>query len=150
MIKQIVVPVDGSAHAKRALDMASELAIQLSAGLTLVHVMSRIGSDRVPAELKQYAEVEHLTLNEYELLESVAKSILSEAQQQAQQQGVTQVTTALEEGNPAHQIVEYAKTHGADLIVMGSRGLNDLSGLLLGSVSHKVSHLTKVACLLVK
>jgi chaperonin GroEL len=45
---------------------------------------------------------------------------------------------------------EGIKAVAADMIVMGRRGLSDLQGLLMGSVSHKVSHLADCACLTVK
>ena len=150
MIKHILVPVDGSAHAKRAVDVASDLANPLSAELTLIHIMSRIGSDRVPPELEDYAALEHVKITEHDLLRGVAERILNDAERQAKAKAVVRVTTALEEGNPAHRIVEYAETYGADLIVIGSRGLNDLGSLLLGSVSHRVAHLAACGCLLVK
>ena len=55
----------------------------------------------------------------------------------------------LEFGDPAGVLVDYAKAHAIDLIVMGRRGLGDLGGLLLGSVSHKVAQLASCACLTV-
>ena len=45
-------------------------------------------------------------------------------------------------GAPAHQIVSYADDQDVDYIVMGRRGLGDLGGILMGSVAHKVGHLT--------
>lgn len=42
------------------------------------------------------------------------------------------------EGDPAKQVCEVARVEGCDLIVLGTRGLSDLEGLLLGSVAHKV------------
>ena len=54
------------------------------------------------------------------------------------------------EGDPAGRILDTAKNGGADLIVLGSRGLTDVASLLLGSVSHKVLHLAPCACLMVK
>ena len=56
----------------------------------------------------------------------------------------------IEVGDPAAAILEVAKGRKADLIVMGSRGLGDLQGLLLGSVSHKVGHLADRTCITVK
>ncbi len=56
----------------------------------------------------------------------------------------------LREGNPAEAILKAAKQVDADLIVLGTRGLSDLKGLLLGSVSHKVIQLSPCSCLVVK
>jgi nucleotide-binding universal stress UspA family protein len=46
-------------------------------------------------------------------------------------------------GSPAHEICRYAGENDADCIVMDRRGLGNVAGLLMGSVSHKVGHLTK-------
>jgi len=54
------------------------------------------------------------------------------------------------EGDPAGRIVEAARKRGADLIVIGSRGLGDLQGMLLGSVSHKVAQLAPCTCIIVR
>jgi nucleotide-binding universal stress UspA family protein len=53
-------------------------------------------------------------------------------------------------GSPAKEILEIAGRLDVDFIVMGSRGRGDLEGLLIGSVSHKVSHLAKQTCITVK
>ncbi|MGA7097226.1 MAG: universal stress protein, partial [Acidimicrobiia bacterium] len=45
-------------------------------------------------------------------------------------------------GIPAYEIVAAAKKQDVDCIVMGRRGLGDIKGLFLGSVSHKVAHLS--------
>lgn len=56
----------------------------------------------------------------------------------------------IEVGNPAEVIVGYARVHGCDQICMGTRGLGHVSGMLLGSVTAKVIHLSEVPVLLVK
>ena len=53
-------------------------------------------------------------------------------------------------GDAAQEIVEYAKTHHCEGIVMGTRGLGSVATLVLGSVAHKVLHLTHVPITLVK
>jgi nucleotide-binding universal stress UspA family protein len=53
-------------------------------------------------------------------------------------------------GHVAKNIVETATAHGADLIVMGSRGLSDIQGILLGSVTHKVMQLAPIAVLVAR
>jgi nucleotide-binding universal stress UspA family protein len=52
-------------------------------------------------------------------------------------------------GDPANAIVGYADRNGIDLIVLGSRGLGQVEGMLMGSVSRKVSNLAAVACMVV-
>ena len=53
-------------------------------------------------------------------------------------------------GHAAREIVEDADEHDVDAIVMGSRGRSDLEGLVLGSVAHKVLHLSKRPVLIVR
>ncbi|MFZ5555681.1 MAG: universal stress protein [Pseudomonadota bacterium] len=53
-------------------------------------------------------------------------------------------------GDPAAQLADYARQQNVSLIVLGTRGLGDLRGLLLGSVTHKLMHLTNIPVLLVK
>ena len=57
--------------------------------------------------------------------------------------------TALEFGDPAGILVDYAKANAIDLVAMGRRGLGTLGGLLLGSVSHKVTQAVPCACMTV-
>ena len=68
----------------------------------------------------------------------------------AESTGVKDITTQILDGAPADMIIAAAENENADLIVMGSRGLGNFAGLLLGSVSHKVSHLSKCTCVTVK
>ena len=149
MGKTILVAVDGSTHATAAVDAACELAAALDAKLTFLNVMTRAGSARVPPELADYARMEHVFLTEAEVLRSVSDEILQTARLRAQGKGVGAVETVAELGDPASRIVDYARSHAVDLIVMGRRGLGDLAGLLRGSVSHKVGHLANCPCLTV-
>jgi nucleotide-binding universal stress UspA family protein len=60
MIKTILVPVDGSEHANKAVAFASDLAQKYDARLIAVHVMPETASDRVPPELRDYERLEHV------------------------------------------------------------------------------------------
>jgi nucleotide-binding universal stress UspA family protein len=53
-------------------------------------------------------------------------------------------------GEAAHAIADYAREHGGTLIVMGSRGLGSVAGILLGSVTTRVIHLTELPVLVIK
>jgi nucleotide-binding universal stress UspA family protein len=75
---------------------------------------------------------------------------MEDAKVVARQRKVPSVRTVLRQGDPATAILNIASEEQADLIVMGRRGLGDLAGLLLGSVSHNVTQLAECACLTVK
>ncbi len=149
MIARILVPVDGSTLASHAVDFASDLAEKYGAAMTLIHVSTRLDSS-VPPELEAYARIEHLEVDERNLLEGVSRQILEEAAVRARRLGVGDVSEVVEVGDPARKIIEYAEKNDIDVIVIGSRGLGDAAGLLLGSVSHKVTHLAKCPCVIVK
>lgn len=150
MIKHILVPVDGSAYARQAVELACDLAGQLSADLTLLHVMARLGLTQIPPELREYARLEHVEITSQDLLRGSAERILEDMAQLARSHGVEPQEGVIEAGDPARRITDYAAAHDIDLIVMGNRGLSDLGGLLLGSVSHKVAHLAHCPCLLAR
>jgi nucleotide-binding universal stress UspA family protein len=150
MFAHLLVPVDGSEHAGRAVDVACALAKSEGAKLTLLHVMSQTGRDRVPPELETFSEIEQVKVTERDLIERVGREILTRAQRRAADNGIAQCNALMEHGDPAACIVEHASKDGVDLIVMGRRGLGDLRGLMLGSVSHKVGHATDCSCLTVK
>lgn len=56
---------------------------------------------------------------------------------------MAQIEQELTQGDPVRVILDTAKKRDVDAIVMGSRGLSDLGGVVIGSVSHKVSHAAK-------
>jgi universal stress protein family protein len=70
MFKKIVVPVDGSAHANRAVDCATDLANKYGAELILLHVMASTGPACIPAELYEYARIEHIDAIEADIMKS--------------------------------------------------------------------------------
>jgi nucleotide-binding universal stress UspA family protein len=149
MFKNILVPVDGSEHAKRAIEYAADVSAKYDASLTLIHVMTRLGSDRIPEELREIAKVEHIEATEADVLKAVASGIMNSARDLAQAHDGRDVQTIIQQGNPAKTIVAYSDENDIDLIVMGRRGLGDLTALFVGSVSHKVAHLAKCACMTV-
>ena len=150
MLKTILVPVDGSDSSNRALDVACDLAVKYGAEVKVLHVMEEIGSSRVPAELERYVEMEHVDVSERTLLEGVAREIVARAATHAHEAKVAKVDQEIRIGNPGQAVVDYAREVGADLIVMGRRGLGRVSELFVGSVSHRVSQLSACHCLTVR
>jgi len=133
MISSILVPIDGSGHANRAVGFAIELASRFDARLVLMHV----ASDDLPGELAEFAEAEGLKGPEVPRI--VAERILDAAEDRARDADVTEVDRVLAGGDPAKAILEAADARGVDLIVMGSRGLSPLGERALGSVSHEIN-----------
>ena len=148
MIKKILVPVDGSDHAFKALDLASDLAEKYKASLLLLYVVTQ---HELPESVRRFAEVGHIEGPPNWIYdEVVSKNIMLEGEKRAQEKRVRSIETAIRNGNPAKMIVKVAGSMNADLIVMGTRGLSDLQGLIMGSVAHKVNHLADCTVVTVK
>jgi nucleotide-binding universal stress UspA family protein len=137
MFKNILVALDGSQHSSRAADVAIDLAQHYGARLQFITV-SKQPPARLSEELQRYMEIEQLKGTPDLLVTDVAKNILEEAEKRARSKGLTEVKTIAKTGPVARTIVDVAKRREADVIIMGSRGLGTVEGILLGSVSHKV------------
>lgn len=147
MFKIILVPSDGSVHAQKAVDIAADLSQKYAARLLLLTVYKPITPMESTSTLVKSAK--ELGISSPSLRE-VANQTVAEAAARAKERGATDVQTFIAKGHPARAIVDFAKQHGVDAIVMGSRGLGDIGGFLLGSVSHKVSSLAECTCITVK
>jgi len=148
MVSHVLVPVDGSDHSDRAVAFAADFAVKYGADLTILNVVSYAST--VPLSLGAYAELEGLYTESRSLLESAGAEIVEKAASQARSIGVSRVNTLVELGSPAKTICETAEKIRADVVVMGRRGLGDLSGLFLGSVSQRVAHTADCTLITVK
>jgi len=161
MISTILTPIDGSAHARAALDLGMDLAKTYDARLILLHVGMRNGN--VPEDLYEAASQElaqaeqqgektgvHPHLSRHlRVMEYLGHMVLRQAQQAAADRGIKNTDTVVDFGGAGERILHHSKRSSADLIVMGSRGYSELEGLFLGSVSHKVFHLAQCSCITV-
>ena len=138
MFKTILVAVDGSGHASSAVRCAGDIAKTYGAKLVLLAVD---GHRPLAQPLADLAKTEDLSRSE------VFKRIVSSARELSEVPSEVDVEEHVEFGDPADEILAAAGKHGADLIVVGSRGLGEYAELLLGSVSRKVLHLAKVPVL---
>jgi nucleotide-binding universal stress UspA family protein len=140
MFHHILVGCDGSANAKKALEYAIDFAMHAGAELTIVTAFHKI-----PDYLGSPNFDELVTR-----LTSEARQTAEMAAEQARACGVERLHVEVIEGSPAQCILAVAETRGCDCIVVGSRGLNEMAGLLLGSVSDRLAHHSKVPVLIVK
>jgi nucleotide-binding universal stress UspA family protein len=138
MIKKILVPVDGSEYSKKALEFACEIASGFSSELYLLNVREGVATERTTVPLDQDDAI------------SAGRTVTAAATEIVEKQGLDVAGSEVVVGSAANEILEFADRHNIDGIVMGSRGLSDFKGLLLGSVSHKVGHLAKCTCITVR
>ncbi|MDR7542975.1 MAG: universal stress protein [Armatimonadota bacterium] len=127
MFSTILYATDGSPHARRALDVATDLARRYGARVIVVTAYEPLPRDLGSPYLE---ELMAKRLAAAEALAREAASVL-------QAQGVSHSVEVLE-GPAARAILDVSRVRTCDLIVMGSRGLGPLGAALLGSVSLKV------------
>jgi nucleotide-binding universal stress UspA family protein len=128
---RILVPVDFEETSKAALAYASTLAERFGAALSLVHVFDDV-----------YADASYTPDVYAPLPPAVRERVIRELQEKLADLlpaiGGHDNRAEVIVGTPAKGIVEYAGTHGVDLIVMGTHGRRGLSHALLGSVAERV------------
>lgn len=149
MISKILIAVDGSPHSLKGVAVGGEIAARTGARVILLHVVKE---EELHAGIKEFVRAEHLEEStlDMDVLKAGAKYLLDSSLDAARAAGVKDVDTEIEEGPIARTIVACAKHHKADLIVVGSRGMGDIEGLLRGGVSHRVEILAKCPVLVVK
>jgi nucleotide-binding universal stress UspA family protein len=148
MLKKILVATDGSSHARKAIDYASDLASKYNAKIYLVHVVSDKG---IPDDLLQYIKVEGIhEPPESVYLQKIGEGIIGAGEKEFGEKGIKEFQSAVLQGDPAEKIVEFARDNAVDMIVVGSRGLGTVKGMFLGSVSSKVCHAADCTCVTIK
>ncbi|MBP1449146.1 MAG: universal stress protein [Thermoproteus sp.] len=135
-MKTIVVGFDGSQHSKKALEQAKAIAEKFGSKICIVHVI-----DTAVLSLSEAFSTPQIQ----KALWEGGEKILREAQAIA-----PGAELKLVEGDPPHEIAKLAKNIGADLIVVGSRGLSTIRRSLLGSVSSRLVQESEVSVLIVK
>ncbi len=138
MYRTILLAYDGSEHAQKAAVLAGEEARLHGAKLVIVYAY-----EPVPEWLGEPLFEEALARRV-----AAARERIEEARSRVGE--VPEIEVEVLEGPPAQAILRVAEVHGADLIVMGTRGLGGLAGALLGSQSQKVVMLARSPVLLVR
>ena len=138
MYDRLLVAVDNSDAAELVVDAARELASLSDGEVWVLHVR----------------EKEVMPRGGFSMIESgaQAQSVVEHAAKELDDAGIKahyELRSAIY-GQAAHEIVAAARAHEAGVIVMGSRGRSDLTGLVLGSTAHKVIHLSDRPVLVVR
>lgn len=144
MFKHILVPVDGSSTAQKAVETAAGLAKAFGSAVAIVYVIdpypfTGLGSDFA------YGQAEYLGAASAE-----ARQATEAAQQVCAQAGVAATTRVVEAHGAWRGILEAAGQVGADLIVIGSHGRHGLEKLVLGSETQRVLSHTKLSVFVVR
>jgi nucleotide-binding universal stress UspA family protein len=140
---KMLIAVDGSEHARRAIETVGRLAQQMqSAEVVLLNVADA---------MVFYGELPPFDLEAVERAQRQHQDgLLAEAEAQARACGLQKVLTQSAVGPTAQQILRVADERGVDQIVMGTHGRGAVGSLLLGSVAQRVVHQAKVPVLLVR
>jgi len=176
-MKNILITVDGSAHSYAALDVAASLAKQHDASVVLLHVVSEKSVTRamrkgvevefsheieqrmkavdfrapLPDEAQYARTMLAQSNNIHQVVDTlVGESIVERATAALREYNIKPTNTIVANGDPADHIIDVSKSHNIDTIVMGSRGVGKLQGLLLGSVSQSVLHDAECSVIIVK
>jgi nucleotide-binding universal stress UspA family protein len=137
MISTIAVATDGSGTAAKAVDMAAEMARRFGAKVVLVSVWDdSSGGSSGKTDEREFAWNPAARLRE----------ILARTERELQEDGIECVTRT-GRGNPARAITEIAETCGADVLVIGNKGMRRR---VLGSVPNSVAHNAPCSVLVVK
>jgi nucleotide-binding universal stress UspA family protein len=145
MYQSIVVGTDGSETAGQAVREAIELAKALGASINLVSAFEPVPAQRLREEARQVPEDMQWMISPREDVDAT----LRDAAGQVEAAGVS-VSTYAREGDPADAILDVAEENGADLIVVGNKGMTGAKRFLLGSVPNKVSHYAPCSVLIIR
>jgi nucleotide-binding universal stress UspA family protein len=145
MFKSIVVGTDGSDTATQAVHQAVDLARSVGAKLELVSAYEPVPAQRLREEQREAPEDLQWAINPREDVDAT----LEAAAELARQAGVL-VNVYPRQGDPADAILDVAEEQGADLVVVGNKGMTGAKRFLLGSVPNKVSHHAPCSVLIIR
>jgi nucleotide-binding universal stress UspA family protein len=150
MFASIVVGTDGSQTAREAVSQAVALARLLGARLDIVSAYEPVPAGRLREEAQQVpGDLQWSDLQWMVNAREDVDATLREAAEEAQAAGVPAETYA-RQGDPADAILDVAEERGADLVVVGNKGMTGAKRFLLGSVPDKVSHHAPCSVLIIR
>jgi nucleotide-binding universal stress UspA family protein len=146
MIRSIVVGTDGSDTATKAVKEAADLAAAVGAAVNIVSAFVPVSNQRLREEAREAPGDVQWQVTPREDVDSM----LEDAEKAVTEAGVKDVKKHAREGDPADAILDVAEEEGADLIVVGNKGMSGAKRFLLGSVPNKVSHHAPCSVLIVR
>jgi nucleotide-binding universal stress UspA family protein len=141
----IVVGTDGSETAREAVRQAVELASRVGAQLEIVSAYEPVPEGRLREEARQAPRDLQWAVNPREDVDAT----LADAAEIARAGGI-EARTYARQGDPADAILDVAEERGADLIVVGNKGMTGARRFLLGSVPNRVSHHAPCSVLIIR
>ncbi|SDP24058.1 universal stress protein [Halobacillus sp. SY10] len=139
MYQKILVAADGSEHSIRTAERAAELVnLQEDGEITIVYVIDG-----------EQSKSDVLSEGDQGMVEQRRQQRLKPIEEILQEKNASYQIN-IQHGEPGPTIVKYANENNFDLVVIGSRGLNTLQEMVLGSVSHKVAKRAKCPVMIVK
>lgn len=139
MFENILVAVDGSKHSDTAFEVGIDIAQKYHSHIFVLHVFH--GGTGTGVIVSPSFEDD---------MRAIGQQILDSYEAKVKEGGLQNVRMLLQQGDAAQRIMETANEEKCRLIIMGSRGRGGFRGLLLGSVSHKVTNHADCPVLLVR
>ncbi len=150
-MNRVLVAVDGSSYAWKALERAIDYGQAARAEIIVLHV---VPLEDVPKELQDFAQIENIepgdAVTAWRTRTMLQDKIVSEAKRRLNHKGVQHFKCIVVEGDPSTTIINVADEEDAEVIFLGHRGFSQWQSLLLGSVAHKVIQLAACTCVVVK
>ena len=145
-VDRILVPVDSSAGAHTALNLAATMASAMNLPINLVYAFPHDGVEMFGPLSEAPTEAQRKYMNPEafeELRQKTSRKVFDDAKALLADHPDLQVDEIMVSGHPAEGILEHAETVENPMIVAGSRGLSTFKGILLGSVSQSLVHHAK-------
>jgi nucleotide-binding universal stress UspA family protein len=142
MIQTITVGTDGSDTASKAVEFALDVAEKFGAKVVVASSYRPVGEDRLRKEQSEAPQDIQWSINPTEDVDNALRAV----EEIARDRGL-EVTSEARQGDPADVLCEIAEEHGADLLVVGNKGMQRR---VLGSVPNSVSHKAPCSVVIVK
>jgi nucleotide-binding universal stress UspA family protein len=142
MIQTITVGTDGSDTASKAVEFALDMAEKFGAKVVVASSYRPVGEDRLRQEQREAPQDIQWSINPTEDVDKALRTV----EELARERGL-EVTSEARQGDPAEVLCDIAEQHGADLLVVGNKGMHRR---VLGSVPNSVSHNAPCSVVIVK